>query len=120
MVSERWQNVKQILETALSKNPRERETYLGTACGADADLRREVDEYLAFENSEVDGLEDSPIAKLGSSKETLKHGDEVGRYRVIEDLGVGGMGSVYLAERTDGDFTQQVAEYASSQRAGID
>lgn len=41
--------------------------------------------------------------------DTIKQGQEVGRFRVIERLGQGGMATVYLAERADGTYDQRVA-----------
>jgi len=47
MSSGRWERTKEILEQALRLAPQERQAYLGAACGADADLRRELESLIA-------------------------------------------------------------------------
>ena len=46
MSSGRWERTKEILEQALRLASQERQTYLGAACGADADLRRELESLI--------------------------------------------------------------------------
>lgn len=109
MDPKRWHEIKQILENALETEQGERDSYLREACGTDVQLRSEVDAFLAYDESERSDLEGSPVDAFRGHNGSLKAGDQIGRYRVIEDLGVGGMGSVYLAERVDGEFDQRVA-----------
>ena len=47
MSSERWERTKEILEQALCLAPEERQAYLESACGVDADLRMEVESLIA-------------------------------------------------------------------------
>jgi hypothetical protein len=47
MSSERWERTKEILEQALWLAPRRRQVYLDSACGADAELRAEVESLIA-------------------------------------------------------------------------
>ena len=47
MSSERWERTKEILEQALRLAPEERQAYLDSACGTDADLRSEVESLIA-------------------------------------------------------------------------
>jgi hypothetical protein len=47
MSSGRWERTKEILEQALRLAPRERQAYLGAACGADAVLLRELESLIA-------------------------------------------------------------------------
>lgn len=52
MNRERWQKVKKVLETVLDKSPAARSIHLDEVCGADEDLRREVEKLLEFEQPE--------------------------------------------------------------------
>jgi eukaryotic-like serine/threonine-protein kinase len=113
MDSERWQQIKTILEKALETAPDARNQYLKAACGGDPELRREVEDLLVFEEPETNLLEKNAFsiltedAPLKTQKSLL--GSQIGRYRIIDELGAGGMGAVYLAERADGTFHQRVA-----------
>ena len=44
-----------------------------------------------------------------SRRVALKSGERIGPYRIVREIGQGGMGAVYLGERDDADFTQRVA-----------
>ena len=109
--SDRWPEVDRILDVVLELAPEERPTYLDQACAGDDGLRAEVDAVLAGAEARVffespalafaDPLVDAEAARLDR--------DIVGPYRLGRELGHGGMGVVYLAERADGHFEQRVA-----------
>lgn len=111
MDAERWQNVKSILERALEIPSDERESFLDNAC-PDREIRDEVVKFLEFEASsmqlDVSAIE-AEMAGRDSGAGPSMIGETVGRYRISGELGVGGMGVVYLAERADGEFIQRVA-----------
>jgi eukaryotic-like serine/threonine-protein kinase len=108
----RWEKLKAIFTDALSMKDAEREAYLQRVCGADRELLQEVQSLL--QAYDTPGALDRPLDELKTSAlrsfegRTVK-GSTIGPYRVLGELGYGGMGSVYLAERADGQFKQKVA-----------
>src|SRR5258706_4166113 len=94
----RWPRVRDLLERAMDLPSEERERFLERECG-DAELRIEVEELLA-QDARTSGLEPPP-----SSSE----GRRIGAFVLRREIGTGGMGKVYLAERVDGAFRQRVA-----------
>jgi non-specific serine/threonine protein kinase/serine/threonine-protein kinase len=95
--AERWARVSAIAREALDLPPGERTPFLAQACRSDSQLLPEVEERLA-------SLQVSPIGR-----DVLDSGTQIGSWRLIRELGRGGMGTVYLAERADGQFHQQAA-----------
>ncbi len=114
MTAEEWVKVRGILERALDLAPEGRAAYLESACSGDAALRREVDSLIAsHEDARTDFLEPdafarAPAAGAPSSGESLA-GKRIGAYQIVEEIGQGGMGSVYRAIRADDQYRKQVA-----------
>lgn len=110
MDAERWQKVKQILENALELKPELRSEFLDKSCG-DEVLRREVEELLKFQDTDGDLLEKAAVSAVLENDLPIHNliNKQIGNYTIISELGSGGMGAVYLAERADGEFTQKVA-----------
>ncbi len=105
--------VDQLFERALELPAPERADWLAAECAGDAALAREIEELLALSSREVDDLI-APVRALavdaiGEGDGGLEPGERIGAYTIVDRLGRGGMGVVYLAERADGSFEKRVA-----------
>ena len=115
---ERWRTIERILDTAFDLPPFEREAWIDEACGGDADLRARVLALLDADQSAGGLLDESAdhLARdlLGETQAPAGPTaaaplTEVPPWRIVGEIGEGGMGRVYLAERADGQFEQRVA-----------
>jgi serine/threonine protein kinase/Tol biopolymer transport system component len=102
MTPERWQQVKQIFNSAITYRPEERSLFISQACSGDAELRSEVESLIAS-HEESGSFIDDPAFEAAASwlvndKAELSRGQTVGSYEVISFISRGGMGEVYLAE----------------------
>jgi tetratricopeptide (TPR) repeat protein/predicted Ser/Thr protein kinase len=96
--------VAEVVEAALERNPAERRQFVDEACRNDADLRREIESLLGFQEKARNFIE-TPAYEVASKilvegDGELKSGQILGDYKVLSLLGEGGMGEVYLVEDT--------------------
>jgi len=109
MDPDRWGRIRALVDRFGGLAPEAREGPLRAACGGDEALFAEVQSLLSPREGAaalLDGLVSRAITTL---LEAPVVGRMVGPYRVIREIGRGGMGAVYLAERADGQFEQRVA-----------
>jgi len=108
---EYWPEVKRVFHEALSRPEKERVAFLSTACGGDERVRVEVASLLAVHDGDGgDFLEESALDAAGEAlAEEPVEGRRIGPYRVLREIGRGGMGTVFLAERADGEVRKTVA-----------
>ncbi len=105
----RWERISALFHAASDRPAEERDAFLERACADDNALYAEVQALLAAEPHAGGLLEDLVSVAAKSVSDSSIVGGLVGPYRVVRELGHGGMGAVYLAERADGQFEQQVA-----------
>jgi non-specific serine/threonine protein kinase/serine/threonine-protein kinase len=106
---ERYQQLKELFQAALECAPAQRAAFLDQACAEDAALRAELESLLAHCERSAGFLE-TPASPAGLiSDETVTVGRRIGPYRILRELGRGGMGAVWLAVRDDEQYQKQVA-----------
>ena len=99
----------QILGEAIEREPESRDGWVDTVCAGDEALRADVTRLLARQKQAEQFLEESPLAAVAESNGRSMIGERIGLYKIIREIGRGGMGAVYLAERDDAHFTRRVA-----------
>jgi len=114
---ERWQQISRIFKSAISLDPEARNAYVAGQCGSDESLRAEVEKLLASheqasEEHFIGGMAAEAVAPLlvdenevGPPHRTFSNGQQFGSYVILDPLGAGGMGEVYLARDTRLDRT---------------
>jgi serine/threonine protein kinase/predicted negative regulator of RcsB-dependent stress response len=104
----RWQRVKEIVQSALERQPADQSLFLAEACSGDEALRREVESLLAYRSRQEGFIETVP-GDVAEHHPSELEGHRIGPYRIVREIGRGGMGAVYLAERDDEQYRHQVA-----------
>lgn len=109
----RWQKISRIFSEARKLTGSERKQYLDRVCHNDPGLLNEVQSLLSAHEEHKGKIDQNPatfITKaLQEQEESRYSGMIIGAYRIVRCIDHGGMGDVFLAERCDGEFEQQVA-----------
>ena len=105
-----WDDIEALVAEAIELGPRERAALLDARCGGRTELRSEVESLLASHDEStgfLDALNQITGDLVGDAPSLV--GQSIGRFRLLDRVGEGGMGVVYRAERVDRQFTEQVA-----------
>ena len=112
MHPDQWERVKSVFEATLDLVAADRAAFLDRACDGDESVRAEVESLLASQDESGRFMAGHALdfASLrGNAREAVMAGRQFGQYRIVREIGHGGMGAVFLAERADGAFDHQVA-----------
>ncbi len=106
MTPELWEQVREVLYEALNRTPAERSAFLAERCAGRPEVLAEVESLLRAATTDTTGLLEVADQHAGAADLS---GTLIGNYRLLEEIGRGGMGTVYLAVRDDGQYQQRVA-----------
>ncbi len=113
MQSERWQRVSDLFDSAVELAEPDRTRLLEKECGEDRELRAEVESLLVADDGAADFIEEPvgsvPLELFSETTANNLSGQKFGAYRIIREIGRGGLGTVYLAERADEAYHKEVA-----------
>ena len=106
-----WSLVSALLDEALALPPSERAVWLAAQKNLAPEAKTELQKLLAMqaELDTSDFLQTLPSLAIAQPAGAVRANDRVGPYRLLRELGVGGMGAVWLAERADGQLKRPVA-----------
>ncbi|HLZ98470.1 MAG TPA: serine/threonine-protein kinase [Steroidobacteraceae bacterium] len=115
MEPEHWRRISAVFDQACDLPEGERASLLDRSCGADGDFRREVQRLLDADaagdvlDDRVPRMRNAVAVEWVRENEAAPVGAIIGSWRMLREVGRGGMGVVMLAERMDGQFEQRVA-----------
>lgn len=112
MQLERWHQIKDLFSAALEHPTAERPAFLDRTCGDDIELLAQVRSLLDAHDSSLGFIERPAMERAGFAQPFEPwdwHGRRLGNYRIVSELGRGGMSHVYKAVRDDDQYYKEVA-----------
>src|SRR5262245_30681256 len=101
---DRWRQIEELYYRAMERAPDDRRAFLAEACAGDDALRREVESLLAYQKQAEPMLEKPALelAARGVAKDNVRmlEGQQIGSYKILSLIGIGGMGEVYRARHS--------------------
>ncbi|MEM8685207.1 MAG: serine/threonine-protein kinase, partial [Pseudomonadota bacterium] len=108
-MNERMQKVQTLFSQALEVEPEKRREFLYQSADGDNTLVEEVEALLRHDDESNDSLFVSVSKQANDLLASKPRRETIGKYRVLRELGQGGMGTVYLATRDDDEYQKEVA-----------
>ncbi len=113
MTPEQYKYLREVFGAAIEQKPEARAAYLDETCADDPALRQELDSLLASHDNAETFIE-TPVFGNTFAITTQVAAEEiagrrVGAYKLVREIGRGGMGTVYLAQRADKQYEKSVA-----------
>ena len=112
MDHERWNKINEVFSASVDLEKEEQKRFLAEACGADETLRKEVELLLAA-HFQADEFIETPVfadvvQAMSMEEDLFKIDQQIGAYKILKEIGRGGMGAVYLAARADQEYKKLV------------
>ncbi|MEM7084180.1 MAG: serine/threonine-protein kinase [Pseudomonadota bacterium] len=108
--TERWARIQSVFDAAMDLSPGERTAYVATECEGDDALRNQIEALMLAANTDEDVVGDLlQSAAFSLFDDSSRLGTTIGPFKLIRAIGEGGMGVVFLAQRDDHEFVQDVA-----------
>ncbi|MEP6901504.1 MAG: serine/threonine-protein kinase [Actinomycetota bacterium] len=111
----REKRISELFASVLDLNTGRRSDFLKAECRDDISLLAEINELLGeFENARSKDFMSASAIELeaehfADEDSDMRIGQTFGHYKILEKIGAGGMGAIYLAERSDDEFQKRVA-----------
>ncbi|MFK8031069.1 MAG: tetratricopeptide repeat protein [Gammaproteobacteria bacterium] len=108
--TERWAQIQRIFDAVMDLNAEDRTAYVVEKCGDDESLRNQIEALMLAADSDEDMVSDLVRSATNNfMDEETRLSQPIGQFKLMESIGEGGMGVVYLAKRDDHEFEQNVA-----------
>jgi eukaryotic-like serine/threonine-protein kinase len=104
----RYQKIKKIFSQATEISVAARGEFLRKSCD-DSAMRREIEKMLVFADDETDDALEKNAFEIFAGARDFKLPERIGNYKIVREIGRGGMGAVYEAVRESRDFRQRAA-----------
>src|SRR6266852_3522788 len=108
MATEHWSRIEALFQAALRRPTTERAAFLREACKQEPELLAELESLLASHEQAGDFLDEPVLASAEAVAATEPAeslaGRRIGAYRMLQEIGQGGIGVVYLAVRADDEY----------------
>jgi len=108
MTPEYWRQLDELFQSIIELDSDAQEAYLNAHC-TDLKLRNEVESLILNDTKNKDKIRKHVFTEAAQLLNTNRIGEKIGTYTINKEIGHGGMGTVYLASRSDATFNKQVA-----------